>query len=181
MRVFDLQSKIADQLYTWPDNHALRCAQTNFCCSAQAPTSAITADATARSAPAWLPYRALQTMWQAWLQMRSRPWSWPQVLPLGQSLRATAANGLHSSELLPADHRISGQLSAASPDCGRDLRYQSRAVVASRRSLRNPRELCSSLSLVGSLGCRSRQSAPRQHALCLARQRSSRESHGGRA
>jgi hypothetical protein len=30
------------------------------------------------------------------------------------------------------------------------------------------------------LGCRSWQSAPRQHALGLARQPRSRESHGGR-
>lgn len=65
MRISDLQSKLADQLYTCTDNYALQCAQPDFCCSAQAPTSATAADAAARSAPAWLPHRALQTMWQA--------------------------------------------------------------------------------------------------------------------
>ena len=179
MRISDLQNKLADQLYTCTDNYALQCAQPDFCCSAQAPTSATAADAAARSAPAWLPHRALQTMWQAGLQMRSRPWSWPEVLPLGESLPATAANGLHSPGLLPPDHRISGQLSAASSVCGRDLHYQSRTVIASRGGLRKRNEPCPSLSL-DSLGCRTWQSAPRQHALCLARQPSSRESHGGR-
>ena len=180
MRVSNLQSKLADQLYTCTDNHALQSAQTDFCCSAQAPTSATAADTTAGSAPSWLPHRALQTLWQAGLQMRPRPGSWAEVLPLGQSLRATAANGLHSPGLLPPDHRISDQLSAAPSDFGRDLRYQSRAVIASRRALRNRHEPRPLLNL-GFLRCRSWQFAPRQHALCLARPRSSRESHGGRA
>jgi hypothetical protein len=180
MRVSDLQSKLADQLYTCTDNHVLQYAQTDFCCSAQTPTSATAADTTARSAPSWLPHRAVQTLWQAGLQMRSRPWAWPEVLPLGQSLRATAANGLHSPGLLPPDHRISGQLSAAPSDFGRDLRYQSRAVIASRGALSNGHESRPLLSL-GFLRCRSWQFAPRQHALCLARQGSSWESHGGRA
>src|SRR5215831_12982499 len=162
MRISDLQSKLADQLYTCTDNYALQCAQPDFCCSAPAPASATAADATARSAPARLPHRALQTMWQAGLQMRSRPWSWPEVLPFGESLPATAANGLHSPGLLPTDHRISGQLSAASSDFGRDLRYQSRTVIASRGGLRNRNEPCPSL-ILDSLGCRSWQSAPPQH------------------
>ncbi len=180
MKLSDLQNKLADQLYTWTDNHALQFAQTDFCCSAQAPTSTSAADTTARSAASWLPHRALQTLWQAGLQMRSRPWAWPEVLPLGQSLRATAANGLHSPGLLPPDHRISGQPSAAPSDFGRDLRYQSRAVIASRGALRNRHEPRPLLSL-GFLRCRRWQFASRQHALCLARQRRSRESHGGRA
>jgi hypothetical protein len=179
MRVSGLQGKLADQLYTYPDTHALQCAQTDFCCSAQAPKAAIAANTTARSTPSWLPHRALQTLRQAGLQVRSRPWSWPEVLPLGQPLRATPANGLRSPGLLPPGRGISDQLPAAPPDLGRDLRHQPRIAIASRGDLRNRHEPCPSLSL-GSLGCRSWQSAPRQHALCLARQRSSRESHGGR-
>jgi hypothetical protein len=46
--------------------------------------------------------------------------------------------------------------------------------------LRNRHESCPPLSL-GSLRCRIGQSAPRQHALYLARERSSWESHGDRA
>jgi len=158
MKLSALQTHLADQLYTWTDNHAFQAAQTDFCCSAQTPMSATAADTTARSTPSRLPHRALQTLWQAGLQMRSRPWSWPQVLPLGQSLRATAANGLHSPGLSPPGHRISGQLSATPSDFGRDLRHQSRAVITSRGALRNRYEPCPSLSL-GFLRCRTWQSA----------------------
>src|SRR5215469_1256641 len=179
MNISGLQTKLADQLYTWTDNHALQAAQTNFCCSAPAQTSVIAADATARSFAPWFPHRALQALWQAGLQMRSRPWAWPKVLSLGQSLRPATTNGLHSPGLSPPHQRISGQLSATPPDFGRDLHYQSRAVIASRGALRNWHESCPHLSL-GSLRCRIWQSAPRQHAFYLARQRSSREGHGGR-
>src|SRR5215469_17105048 len=99
MNLSGLQPKLADQLYTCTDDHALQAAQTDACCSAPAPTPATAADATARSSATWFPHRALQALWQAGLQMRSRPWSWPKVLSLGQSLRATAANGLHSPRL----------------------------------------------------------------------------------
>src|SRR5215469_3317031 len=177
MNVSGLQTKLADQLYTWTDNHALHTVQTDFCCFAPAPTPATAADATARSSAPWFPHRALQALWQAGLQVRSRPWTWPKVLSLGQSLRATTANGLHSPGLSPSDHGISGQLSATPSDFGRDLHYQLRAVIASRGALRNWRESC--LLSLGSLRCRIWQPAPRQHAFYLARQRRSRESHGG--
>src|SRR5215469_12355356 len=158
MNLSRLQIKLADQLYT--------CAQTYFCCSTPAPTPATAADATARSSAPWFPHRALQALWQAGLQMRARPWAWPKVLSLGQSLRAATANGLHSPGLSPPDHGISGQLSTTPSDFGRDLRYQSRAVIASRGALRNRRESC--LLSLGSLRCRIWQSAPRQYAFYLA-------------
>src|SRR5215469_10631044 len=179
MNLSRLQIKLADQLYTCTDDHAIQAAQTYFCCSTPAPTPATAADATARSSAPWFPHRALQALWQAGLQMRARPWAWPKVLSLGQSLRAATANGLHSPGLSPPDQRISGQLSATPSDFGRDMRHQSRAVIASRGALRNRHESCPHLSL-GSLRCRIWQSAPRQHAFYLARQRSSREGHGGR-
>lgn len=181
MIVSGLQHKLADQLYTCTDNHALQSAQTDFCCSAPAPTSATAAHTTARSAPSWLPYRALQTLWQAGLQMRSRPGSWAEVLPLAQSLRRAAANGLHSPGLLSPGHRISGQLSSAPSDFGPDLRDQSRAVIPPRGTLRNRHASRPSLNVL-SVRCRTRQPASCQHALRLARQQHSRERHrGGRA
>jgi hypothetical protein len=119
---------------------------------------------------------------QAGLQMSSRPRPRPQVLPLGQSLWTAAANGLHSPGLLPPDFRISGQLSATPSTLGRDLCHQSRAVNSPRATLSHRHhESWSSLS-AASLRCRTRQFAPRQHALCLARPRSPRTRHqGGRA
>jgi hypothetical protein len=180
MTLSDLQTQLADQLYTWTDNHALQPAQSDFCCLAPAPPPAPAPDAAARSFAPWFPHRALQTLWQTGLQMRPRPRPWPKVLPLGQSLRATAANGLRSTGLSPRNHRISSQLSTTPSDFGRDLCHQSRVVVPSRRILRNCYESCPARS-VASLRCRTWQSARRQHALRLARQRSSRKRHGGRA
>ena len=180
MNLSDLQPKLADQLYTCTDNHALKTAPTDFCCSAPAPTAATPTHATAGSSAPWFSHRALQALWQAGLQMRSRPRSWPQVLSLGQSLRATAANGLHSAGLLSPEHRISGQLLSAPSDFGRDLRHQSRTVIPPRTTLRNRYESHPSLD-VTSLRCRTRQLASRQHALRLARPRSSCKQHcGGR-
>ena len=182
MNLPDLQTKVADQLYTCTDNYAPPAAQTDFCCSAPAPTPAAAADAAARSSAPWVADRALQALRQAGLQMHSWPRSRPQVLPLGQSLSPAAANGLHSPGLLPPDHRISGQLSATPSALGRDLRHQSRAVISPRATLSHRHhDSWSSLS-AASLRCRTRQLAPRQHALRLARSPSRRTKHqGGRA
>jgi hypothetical protein len=53
-----------------------------------------------RSSFAGLPHRALQTMRQARMQVCTRPRSWPQVLPLGQSLWRATANGVNTSKRL---------------------------------------------------------------------------------
>jgi hypothetical protein len=180
MNLLDLQTQLSDQLYTCTDNYAAQAASTEFCCSASAPTSAASAAATAGSSTPRFSHRALQTLWQARLQMRSRPRSRPKILSLGELLRATTANGLHSPRPLSPDHRISGQLSSPSSDCGRDLRDQSRALIPARCILRNRHESCPSRQ-IGSLRCRSRHPASRQHALRLARPRNRREGHcGGR-
>jgi|GEM_PF-1128167 len=180
MNLFYLQIQLADQLYTWTDNYAHPAAQTGFCCFAPTQTSAAPAAATARSSTPWFSHRALQTLRQARLQMRSQPRSWPKILSLGQSLRAATANGLHPPGLLSPDHRVSGQLSSASSDFGRDLRDQSRAVISARCTLRNRHEPCPSRN-VASLRCRSRQPASRQHALRLAGPRNRERHRGGRA
>ena len=172
MNLFDLQTKLSDQLYTCTDDYALAAAQTDFCGSAPAPTPAAAAAAAARSSAPWVPHRALQALRQAGLQMRSRPRSWPQVLSLRQSLSTAAANGLHSPGLLPPDQTISGQLSATPGALGRDLRHQSRTVVSARCILRNRHESCPSRNLA-SLRYRTWQPASRQHALRLARPRNS--------
>lgn len=182
MKISDLQTKLADQLYTCTDKYALPTAQTDFCCSAPAPTPAPAANAATRSSAPWVPHRALQALRQAGLQMRSRPRSRAQVLPLRQSLSTAAANGLHSPGLLPPDFRISGQLSATPSALGRDLRHQSRAVISPRATLSHRHHESWSSLRAASLRCRTRQLAPGQHALRLARQPSRRtRQQGGRA
>ena len=66
----------SDQLYTWSDEYPERahCRLTKTSQRSCAPT------APAASGPARLPHRALQTVWQAGMQMHRRPRPWSQVL-----------------------------------------------------------------------------------------------------
>jgi hypothetical protein len=162
---------LADQLYIWSDTHAPSTAQTAFC--GFAPTSPTTAApaATPRSSVARFPHRALQTLRQAGMQMRPRPRSRAQVLPLAQSLWAATANGLHPPGLLPPDRRICNPLPAAPPDRRRDLCHQSRAVMPPRAALRFLHEPSSPCSVLGSLRCGTGRDTARHYALCLARWR----------
>ena len=168
----------ADQLYTWPDTHALPTAQTNFCRVASTPPTALAPPATPRSSFARLPHRALQTMRQAGMQVRSRSRSWPQVLPLGQSLWPATANGLPPPGLSKPGQRVSRQLPSATRDLGRGLRHQSRTAMPPRGALSHSHETCSELALL-SLRSQTRRPAPGQYALRLARRRTQRRSHRG--
>jgi len=176
MSISDLQTRLADQLYTCTDHYALQPAPTDRCCFAPTSPPAIAPAAPARLSAPWFSHRALQTLRQAGMQMRPRPRSWPEVLSLHQLLWRATANGLHPPGPLPPDQRVSRQLPSAPPDLGRDLRDQSRAVTPPPGTLRNRHESCSCLNL-GSLRCRTWQPPPRQHALRLARPRSSRKTH----
>ena len=168
----------ADQLYTWPDTHALPTAQTNFCRVASTPPTALAPPATPRSSFAGLPHRALQTMRQAGMQVRPRSRSWPQVLPLGQSLWPATANGLPPPGLSKPGQRVSRQLPSSPRDLGRGLRHQSRTAMPPRGALSHSHETCSGLALL-SLRSQTRRPAPGQYALRLARRRTQRRSHRG--
>jgi hypothetical protein len=168
----------ADQLYTWPDTHALPTAQTNFCRVASTPPTAIAPPPTPRSSFAGLSHRALQTLWQAGMQVRPRSRSWPQVLSLGQSLWSATADGLHPPGLSKPGQRVSRQLPSATRDLGRGLRHQSRTAMPPGGALSHPHEPCSGLELF-SFRSQTRRPAPGQHALRLARQRTQWRSHRG--
>ena len=162
----------ADQLYTWPDKNALPTAQTDFCRVASPPPTAIAPPATPRSSFAGLSHRALQAMRQAGMQVRPRPRSWPQVLPLGQSLWPATANGLHPPGLSKPGQRVSRQLPSSPRDLGRGLRHQSRTAMPPRGALSHPHE-------PRSLRSQTRRPAPGQYALRLARRRTQWRSHRG--
>ena len=169
----------ADQLYTWPDTYAHQIAPTVFCrrFTATPPTASAPA-APARSSVARLSHRALQTLRQAGMQMRPRSRSWPQVLPLGQSLWPATANGLHPPGLSKPGQRVSRQLPSSPRDLGRGLRHQSRTAMPPRGALSHPHEPCSGVAL-RSLRSQTRRPAPGQYALRLARQRTPWRSHRG--
>jgi len=168
----------ADQLYTWTDIHALPTAQTYFCRVASTTPTAIAPPATPRSSFAGLPHRALQAMRQAGMQVRPRPRSWPQVLPLGQSLWPATANGLHPPGLSKPGQRVSRQLPSSPPDLGRGLRHQSRTAMPPRGTLSDPHAPCFRLAL-RSLRSQTRRPAPGQYALRVARRRTPWRSHRG--
>lgn len=168
----------ADQLCTWSDSHAHPTAQTNFCRVASTPPTALTPPAAPRSSFAGLPHRALQALRQAGMQVRSRSRSWPQVLPLGQSLWPATANGLPPPALSKPGQRVSRQLPPSPRDFGRDLRHQSPTAMPPRGALSHLHEPCSSLAL-RFLRSQTRRPTPGQYALRLARRRIHGRSHRG--
>jgi hypothetical protein len=171
----------ADQLYTWSDNYAHPIAQTDVCRFASTTPTASAPPATPRSSFAGLPHRALQTLRQARMQVCTRPRSWPQVLPLGQSLWPATANGLHPPGLSKPSQRVSRQLPSSPRDFGRDLRHQSRTATPPRDALSHSHAPCCCLVL-RSLRSQTRWPALGQYALRMARWRTQWRSHrGGRS
>src|SRR6202050_4629660 len=157
---------MSDQLYTWSDEDP----EPTRGRLAKAPPSAPAPIAPAQSDPPWFPHRALQTLWQARLQMRRRPRSWPQVLSVGELSRPAPANGLRPARVLRAGERVAGQLPPRPPDPGGDLRDQPRAPTPSREALRDRHER-STVSPPRTDRSRTGRRAPCQYARQLARPR----------
>jgi len=158
---------LSDQLYAWSDINAERTA----CRIAKTPPSSPAPAAPAQSDPARFPHRALQTMWQAGMQMRQRSRSWPQVLSLGELPRLAAANGLRAPGVLRSDRRAPRQLPPSPPDLRGDLRDQPRTAAPSRGALKGRHER-STFRPPGDDRCAIGRCAPRQYARRLARRRS---------
>jgi hypothetical protein len=157
---------LSDQFLAWSDENT----EADHRRLAKAPPSAPAPIAPTQSCPPWFPHRALQTLWQARLQMRPRPRSWPQVLSVGKLSRPAPANGLCPARVLRAGERVPRQLPPRSPDPGGDLRDQPRAPATSREALRDRHERSAAnpphTDRSGTGRC-----APRQYARQLARPR----------
>jgi len=157
---------VSDQLLTWSDENR----EADHRRLAKAPPSAPAPIAPAQSYPPWFSHRALQTLWQARMQVRRRPRSWPQVLPVGKLSRPAPANGLRPARVLRTGERVAGQLPPRSPDPGGDLRDQPRAPTPSREALRDRHER-SAVRPPRADRSGTGQRAPRQYARQLARPR----------
>ena len=127
---------IADQLYTWSDGYTKR---TRYRTSEPSQRS-FASTPPAQIDSARLPHRAIQTMWQAWMQMCRRCRTWPQVLPVGQLSGPATANGLRAAGGIWANSGIHRQLSPDSRDSGDDLRDQPRIAAPSRGALKRNHE-----------------------------------------
>src|ERR1039458_9897890 len=164
----------SDQLFAWSDENI----EADHRRLAKAPPSAPAPIAPTQGCPPWFPHRALQTLWQARMQMRPRPRSWPQVLSVGKLSRPAPANGLRPARVLRAGERVPGQLPPRSPDLGGDLRDQPRAPATSREALKDRHER-SAVTPPCTDRSGTRRRAPRQYARQLARPRLQLDGHRG--
>src|SRR6266849_10554888 len=97
----------SDQLYTWSDGNEKEPA----CCHPEkTPSSPRAPVAPAQGDPARLADRALQTLWQARVQMRRRSRPWPQVLSVSELPGLASANGLCAARISRSDCRVRRQL-----------------------------------------------------------------------
>ena len=163
MHLYRLQS---DQLHTWSDGST----KTIDGCLAQTPSNAAAPTASARCHSAWLSHRALQTLWQARMQVCRRSRSWSQVLSFGELPRPAAADGLCATGALRANLRVPGQLPANSRAFGTYLRDQPRTVTPPRGAVKSLYEH-STHCLCRPAGCRVGRCAPRQYDRSVVRQR----------
>jgi hypothetical protein len=124
---------IADQLYTWSDGYQ----KTTRSRASETPQRSCASTAPARIDSPRLPHRAIQTMWQAGMQVRGRARTWPQVLSVRELSRPATADGLRAAGGLWAGDGVSRELSPKPRDSGNDLRDQPRAAAPPRGAVRS--------------------------------------------
>ena len=121
----------SDQLYNWSEKHA---KQTYTLSAAKTKNAHAELARLDRCTPGF-PHRALQALWQAWLQLRPRPRPWPQVLPFCQQTGTKARDGLCIARLFAKSQRASGEFSQNKINSGGALRDQSRTPAAQGETL----------------------------------------------
>lgn len=82
--------------------------------------------------------RALQALWQTWMQVCQIAWAWPEILSIGQQAQTKADNGLRSFGLPGTSQPILGKFSTGESYFGRALRDQSRVVETAGKALARP-------------------------------------------
>src|SRR6266699_907007 len=155
----------SDQLYTWSDIHE----EERACCQLEkTPSIPPAPTAPAQSDPARLADRALQTLWQARVQVRRRSRSWAQVLPFGELSGLAAADGLCAAGVSRSDCGVCRQPPPGPRDLGSDLRDQPRTAAPPGGALNGRHERSS-----GHPPCVNRcwigWRAPREYGRILAR------------
>lgn len=157
----------SDQFYRWSD----LCARENLFRFTKAPSSSFTAIAPTHKDSPWLAYRAVQTLWQARLQVCRGSGPRSQVLPVDQLSGLATSHGLCAARVLRAGQRIPGQLSTNPRDLRGNLRDQPPTFAASRGALRSRdgrRTFCVPRTVGNGNWCRSSG----QYARSLAGRRS---------
>src|ERR1017187_2925615 len=116
----------SDQLYTWSEINEEKRACRHL---EKTPSSSRTPVAFPQGDPTRLADRALQTLWQARVQVRRRSRPWSQVLPLGELSGLAAADGLCAAGVARSDCGVCRQLPPGSRDLRGDLRDQPRTAA----------------------------------------------------
>jgi hypothetical protein len=120
-----LNSVKSDQLYKWSDNYETKVNSD--------PTSKkkdpFTPASTLRSHFAWISNRALQALWEAWMQVCKWARTWSKVLSVGKQTWQQTTDGLCSTRLKAKSRRILIKLSKDKDHLRRALRNQSRAFT----------------------------------------------------
>jgi hypothetical protein len=124
---------LSDQLFTWSDNYV----ETIILHFTKTPPGFPPQTTSSHSHSPGLSYRALQTLWQAGLQVCQGPRSWPQVLPVDKLSASAPANGLCAAGISRPDQDVSRQLPTCSRPLRGDLRDQPRTVAPPRGALRS--------------------------------------------
>ncbi len=120
-----LNRVISDQLYKWSDIYETKAH--NY--SASKEKDSFTQASALRSHLAWFFNRALQALWQAWMQVCKWPRSWSKILPVGKQTRQQTTDGLRSPRFKAKSRRILSKLSKDKDHFRRALRNQSRAFA----------------------------------------------------
>lgn len=157
----------SDQLYTWSEI----CVRENLFCFAKTPPISSAPIPPARGDPTWLAHRALQTVWQARLQMCQGSGTRSQVLPVGKLPGLSTSHGLCAARAPRSDRRIPRQLPTNPRDSGGNLRDQPRTTTTSRGALRSRNGRCT-LCTHRTVGSGNRRRSSGEHARSLARRRS---------
>lgn len=119
---------LSDHVYDW----SARSIQQVILGIAQAPTEFVARAAAIGCDLARLVDRALQALRQTGLQMRRGPRSRPEVLPVSELSRRTAADGLRAAGRCCCNPHVSRQLSPGAGSARRDLFDQPRVIAAPR-------------------------------------------------
>ena len=156
---------LSDQLYNWSDQDE---QPVNIVPASASPISGAAAAELQFSASRFVD-RAVQAVRQAGVPLRQGTWPRSEVLPLGQSQRGQAGDGLCASGVPRPSQGIFGKLPQNSRHTGSDRQHQSgivasaRAVVAFRYGHR---------SAIGSGGQHARSAAAHRARSC--------DGHGGK-
>ena len=116
-----LNSVKSDQLYKWSDIYGTKV----YSYSTSKEKDPFTQASTLRSHFAWFSNRALQALWQAWMQVCRWPRSWSKVLPVSKQTRQQTSDGLCSTRFKAKGRRLLSKLSKDKDHFRRALRNQS--------------------------------------------------------